>query len=153
MPVTDSLPPPISIDSEREVLSELLNGFIRTEQMPWLRAEHFTELLPCEVYRLLTGCKEAPQLAGIAEALRERGYRGDLLAWLEGVAYSLPSYGRAHCLEAARAVLELARRRSLEEKIERVAIGLRCGSMTSSEAIECLRYLVTSKPRKEAGCG
>lgn len=142
-------PMPVAVNAEREVVSALLDGLVKVDDLSPLRGSHFFGSIHRAVYELAESGVDVTSLDNVVNALQtDGGFVGDLEAMLEVERDTVAWRGTRQCKEAAGRILEMARRRWLLERLDQLTIGLRSGGTTATEAIGILRDVVT--PTRQA---
>jgi hypothetical protein len=139
-------PVPTDARAEVEVVSAILDGTVTMSDLPGLQARHFAhpmhrviiEVAPT-IPRDIDG---GLSLEAVENVLRNRGFRGPLMQWLEDRRDVVPFAGRESVLAAATRVREMWRSRRLLERLEHVCLALRTGT-TVDNAFEEIRRIST----------
>jgi replicative DNA helicase len=130
------LPPPCDVDAESEIVSALLSGYVRADELPLSRKDFYTDVLGAIFEATID---VAPgDLEGVRTKLITMGWRGALDDELKLVAFTQPWASLARVRHLAGLVVELAAQRKLLDEIERVDRGLRIGELDR----QCARRLL-----------
>jgi replicative DNA helicase len=131
-------PLPTDIDAEAEVLSAILSGDIACADLAPLAAEHFYAVIHQAVWNAAKTVKPG-DVEAVYVNLTAAGWTGAIDAELEQLTSAQPWRSRAVLKEQAARVVELAKRRELIRKLQRMEADLRTDRLTVSAALRILR--------------
>jgi hypothetical protein len=129
-----ALPPPIDLDAESEILSAVLTGYVRTYELEPLARDHFYSHIHGAIWAAATEVVEPGDLDAIRQNLITMGWRGALEDELHLVRDATPWASLTRCRQLGQLLIELAKQRSLLERLKRIDIGLRTGELDRGSA-------------------